>query len=106
MVLCYHFTLSAQYAADIFPLAMLDAWRALNALVRAEPSGEPLTPCCPNLIVFIWSPTLATTTCDFVGWLGVRFGWLYPDTPARFRRESFSAGMLQTISDVCTICGE
>lgn len=26
----HHFTLSAQYAADIFPLAMLVAWRALN----------------------------------------------------------------------------
>jgi hypothetical protein len=26
----HHFTLSAQYAADILPLAMLDACRALN----------------------------------------------------------------------------
>ncbi len=26
----YHFTLLAQYAADILPLAMFAAWRALN----------------------------------------------------------------------------
>jgi len=41
----YHFTLLAQYAADILPLAIFFACRALNALLRFEPSGEPLTPC-------------------------------------------------------------
>ena len=46
--------------------------------------GEPDTPCCPNRIVFICEPDLATTTWDLVGWDGVRFGLLYPVTPARF----------------------
>lgn len=40
-------------------------------------------------MVFIWEPSLATTMCDFLGWLGVRFGLLYPDTPARASRGSF-----------------
>ena len=89
-------TLFAQYAADIFPLEMLDAWRAWNDLRRAaydadSPGflGEPETPCCPKRIVFTWSPCLATTMCDFLGWLGVALGLLYPDTPALARRESF-----------------
>ena len=45
-------------------------------------------PCSPNRIVFTLSPCLATTTCDFFGWFGVRFGLLNPDTPARFKRGS------------------
>ena len=32
MVISYHFDLFAQYAADILPLAMFLAWRALNDL--------------------------------------------------------------------------
>jgi len=42
----------------------------------------PETPCCPNLIVFTVLPSLANTTWLFVGWLGVRFGLLYPLTPS------------------------
>lgn len=63
----YHFTLLAQYAADIGPLAMFFACRALKALLRAVPSGEPDTPCCPKRISFVWLPDLASTACDFVG---------------------------------------
>ena len=74
----YHLTLFAQYAADILPLAMLAAWRALKDLFRAEPSGEPDTPFCPNLISFVVLPCLARTACDLVGWLGVDLGLLYP----------------------------
>jgi hypothetical protein len=51
-------------------------------------------------MVFTCEPDLATTTCDFVGWLGVRFGLLKPDTPARFSLGSiyffFAALMLST----------
>lgn len=39
-------------------------------------------------MVFTWLPDLATTMCDFFGWSGVRFGLLYPLTPARARRGS------------------
>ena len=74
----YHLTLFAQYAADILPLAMLAAWRALKELFRAEPSGEPVTPFCPNLISLVVVPTLANTACDLVGWFGVDLGLLYP----------------------------
>ena len=91
----YHLTLLAQYAADIGPLAMFAACRAWNDLRLAaydadSPAfaGEPLTPCCPNLIVLILSPLRATTICDLVGWLGVRLGLLYPVTPALVSRES------------------
>jgi len=48
----HHFSLSAQYAADILPLAMFLACRALNdallALSAADSpfcAGEPDTPC-------------------------------------------------------------
>lgn len=68
VIKAYHFTLSAQYAADILPLAMFLAWRALNDLRLAayeadSPAffGLPDTPCCPNLIVFTLLPSLATT---------------------------------------------
>lgn len=81
----YHLTLSAQYAADILPLAILAAWRALKARFRAVPSGEPVTPCCPNRISFTWFPDLASTACDLVGWFGVRFGLLYPAKDSRPR---------------------
>ena len=90
--------MSAQYAADIGPLAMFFAWRALKLLrfifmVLDSPAfgfpAVPLTvptllPCCPNRIVFILPWLLATTMCDFVGCPGVRFGLLKPETPARF----------------------
>jgi hypothetical protein len=33
-------------------------------------------------MVLTCEPDLATTTCDFFGWVGVRFGLLKPDTPA------------------------
>ena len=39
----------------------------LALLLRSGALPAPLTPCCPNLIVFILSPDLATTTCDFLG---------------------------------------
>ena len=81
----YHFTLFAQYAADILPLAILDACRAWNDLRRAAYDadspvffGEPVTPCCPNLISFVRAPSLASTAWDLVGWLGVFLGLLYP----------------------------
>jgi hypothetical protein len=45
-------------------------------------------------------PDLATTTCDFLGCVGVAFGLLKPDTPARFSLGSiyffFAALMLST----------
>jgi hypothetical protein len=85
----HHFTLFAQYAALSLPLAIFLAWRALKALRLAALAllspdlfGEPLTPCCPNLIVFILFPTFATTMCDFLGCLGVLFGLLKPRTLA------------------------
>ena len=75
----------AQYAADILPLAILEACRAWNDLRRAVYDadspvffGEPVTPCCPNLISFVVEPSLAKTAWDFVGCEGVRFGLLYP----------------------------
>jgi hypothetical protein len=80
----YHLVLSAQYAADILPLAMFLPCRALKdlrfAFIRADSPalGLPavLAPCSPNLIVLILSPSFATTTWLFFGWLGVRFGLL------------------------------
>ena len=84
----HHFTLSAHQAADILPLDMFFACRALKEERRAFCESElgflpaPLTPCWPNLIVLVFVPSLATTTWDFVGWFGVRFGLLYPLTPA------------------------
>ena len=94
MPCCYHFTLSAQYAADILPLAIFLACRALNASLRLEPSGEPLTPCWPKRMVLTCSPDLATTTCDLVGWPGVFFGLLKPETPALLSLGSFAIGCL------------
>ena len=80
---------------------MLEACRALNDSRRlrydsVSPAflGEPDTPCCPKRIVLTWDPSLATTTCDFLGWLGVRLGLLYPVTPALARRGSFLAGIV------------
>lgn len=80
----HHFTLSAQYAALIGPLAMLARWRALKEarfffIAKDSPDlGLPavLAPCCPNRMVLTLPPFLATTTCDLVGWLGVRLGLL------------------------------
>tara|TARA_Y100001972_G_C7574063_1_gene288106 strand:+ start:350 stop:574 length:225 start_codon:yes stop_codon:yes gene_type:complete len=71
----YHLTLSAQYAADILPLAMFLLCLALKdfrlAFIRADSPflGLPavLAPCCPKRIVLILSPTFATTICDLVG---------------------------------------
>lgn len=69
MVCSYHLTLSAQYAADIGPLAMLRPWRDLNearlAFIRSDSPalGAPAVdaPCSPKRIVLIWAPDLATT---------------------------------------------
>lgn len=76
--------MSAQYAADILPFLMLALWRALNDarfffIASDSPAfGLPavLAPCSPKRIVLIWLPSLATTMCDFLGWLGVRLGLL------------------------------
>jgi hypothetical protein len=75
------------------PLDMLEAWRLLKAL-RCPAVWLVFTPCCPNRMVFTCPPDLATTMWDLVGWLGVRFGLLYPVTPARASRGSGVAGML------------
>jgi hypothetical protein len=65
---CHHFTLSAQYAGDILPRAMLLACLALNdarlALSAADSplrAGLPLTPCwlAPHAI---WSDALASAS--------------------------------------------
>lgn len=72
----YHLTLLAHQAADMFPLAMFLACRVLKSVFLWVPSGDPVTPCCPNLISFVWLPFLARTACDFVGWFGVFFGLL------------------------------
>lgn len=80
----YHFSLSAQYAADILPFLMFCAWRALNEerffFMRSDSPalGFPavFAPCSPKRMVFTLLPSLATTMCDFFGWLGVRFGLL------------------------------
>lgn len=88
-----HFTLFAQYAADMGPLLMLLAWRDWNAL-RCPAVWFVLTPCCPNLMVLTCPPLRATTMWDFVGWLGVALGLLNPVTPARASRGSGFAGML------------
>ena len=80
----HHLVLSAQYAADILPLAMFALWRALKEarfffIAADSPAfGLPavLAPCSPKRIVLIWLPCLATTMCDFLGWLGVRLGLL------------------------------
>jgi hypothetical protein len=72
-------------------VAVSHLWRARNDLRRALPRSvlglEPsvVTPCCPKRIVLVLPSALrATTIHDFVGWLGVRFGLLYSDTPAFF----------------------
>jgi len=62
--------------------------------------GEPETPCCPNRMVLIWLPDLATTMWDFFGWSGVRFGLLYPLTPALASRESRLGVGLAGIDDL------
>lgn len=80
----YHFSLLAHHAADIGPLAMFLAWRALKearfcVMLDDSPAfGLPavLAPCSPKRMVLIWLPCLATTTWDLVGWLGVRLGLL------------------------------
>jgi hypothetical protein len=79
-----HLILSDQNAALIFPLEMLALCLALKDarfffIASDSPFfGAPavLAPCSPNRIVFILSPTLATTMWDFFGWLGVRLGLL------------------------------
>jgi hypothetical protein len=83
-LLFYHFALLAQYAALIFPLAIFFLCLALKDLARLVIVLSPVTPCCPNRIVFTLPPSFATTTWDLVGWEGVLFGLLYPDTPTRF----------------------
>jgi hypothetical protein len=70
-----HFLLAAHHAALSLPRAMFLACRDSNAL-RCPAVWFVFTPCCPKRIVLIWSPTLATTICDLVGWLGVRLGLL------------------------------
>ena len=108
---CHHLVLFAQYAADILPLAMFWLWRALNEarfFFMASDSpflGLPavLAPCSPKRIVLIWLPCLATTMWDFLGWLGVRLGLLYPLTPARASRGSFLAGITFSFCNWCVL---
>ncbi len=83
-----HLTRSAQYAADRGPRAMFLACRDLNAS-RWPAVWLVRTPCCPKRIVLICPPDLATTMCDLDGCPGVRFGLLYPVTPALASRGSF-----------------
>ena len=78
----HHFTLSAQYAADVFPFAMFFAWRALKdarfALSAADSllrGGFVLAPCIPKRMSFGLPLILITTACDLpLEWLGVRIG--------------------------------
>jgi len=66
----YHLTLLAQYAADIFPLAMFLPCRALNDLrfafiLALSPFlGFPavLAPCSPKRMTFSLPPEQALTT--------------------------------------------
>ena len=44
------------------PQALNDFRLALSASDSPFLAGEPETPCCPNLMVFTVSPSLATTT--------------------------------------------
>jgi hypothetical protein len=57
-------------------LALNDALLALSAADSPVRDGEPDTPCCPNLMSLMVSPSLASTACDLFGCLGVRFGLL------------------------------
>ena len=59
-------------------LALNDARLAFAAADSPVRGGEPDTPCWPNLISLMASPSLAKTACDLVGCLGVRLGLLYP----------------------------
>ena len=66
----HHFSLLAHQAADMGPLAMFLAWRALkearfSVIFRGSPAlGLPavFAPCSPKRMVLTLSPTLATTT--------------------------------------------
>lgn len=77
--------MSAQYAAEDLPFAMFLLCLALKLLrlaFVAELSpffGEPavLAPCSPKRIIFSLPSKHALTTCDFLGWLGVRLGLLH-----------------------------
>ena len=70
-----HFTLFAQYAGLLGPLAMFFAWRDLNearfAFMRSDsPSlGLPavLAPCSPKRISFSLPSTFVLTMCDLSG---------------------------------------
>lgn len=82
-------------------MEMLEACRALKDLRRAasaedSPSraGEPETPCWPKRMVLTCEPSFATTTCDFVGWEGVRFGLLTPERLRRLSRVEMSRGIV------------
>ena len=57
-------------------LALNDALLALSAADSPVRAGEPDTPCWPNLISLMVSPSLASTACDLLGLLGVRLGLL------------------------------
>jgi hypothetical protein len=85
-LLCgYHFALSAQYAADIFPLAMFFACRALKLarfffiVVDSPVLGAPavFAPCSPKRMIFSFPLSHALTMCDFFGCPGVRRGVLH-----------------------------
>src|SRR6056300_364790 len=64
---------------------MLRACRALKlALFFFMASDSPalgfpavFAPCSPKRITFSLPPSQALTTWDFLGWLGVRLGWLH-----------------------------
>jgi len=84
LFLLYHLTLSAQYAAEDFPLAMflpcLDLKDLrLDFIFEDSPFlGLPavLAPCSPKRITFSFPPSHDLTTCDFFGCEGVRLGVL------------------------------
>jgi len=75
LVILYHLTLSAQYAALSLPRAIFFPCRALKDarfffIVLDSPAfGLPAVeaPCSPKRIVLMVVPSLATTTCDFLG---------------------------------------
>lgn len=89
-------------------MAVSHLCRALKERRRALPrsvvglSPSVVTPCCPKRMVLVLPASLrATTIHDLVGWFGVRFGLLYPSTPAaaslgsRFSAMSFFLSFAQ-----------
>ena len=88
-------------------MAVSHLCRALKERRRALPrsvlglSPSVVTPCWPKRMVLVLPASLrATTIHDLVGWLGVRFGLLYPLTPARFSRGSGFGAMSSSFASV------